>query len=44
MICCYVGFGTVALFLAARRFVRVRIPGGEEQPDPAAWRLNPGSR
>jgi len=43
MICCVAGIGIVAFGLAARRFVRVRVLGREEAPDPAEWRLIPGS-
>ena len=42
MICCVVGLSTVGFLLAAR-FVRTRLLGAEEPPDPADWRLFPES-
>jgi hypothetical protein len=39
MICCVTGCAIIAFLLAARRFVRVRVLGGEDAPDPAEWRL-----
>lgn len=41
MICCIVGMSLVALLLAGRRFVRVRVLRRSETKDPAAWRLHP---
>ena len=43
MICCVATFGIVTFALATRRFVRVRVLGRKEAPDPAEWRLIPES-